>query len=52
MTIHYQNAQHEEKFINNIVHVQNLDNETFEALLENGKTLTLRAERIEGIYKE
>jgi hypothetical protein len=52
MKIHYQNIHKEEKFIDNVVHIQNLDNEIFEVLLENGKTLTLRVEGIEGIYAD
>jgi predicted transcriptional regulator len=52
MKIHYQNIHKEERFIENVIHIQNLDNEIFEALLENGKTLTLRVEGIEGIYAD
>jgi hypothetical protein len=52
MKIHYQNIRKEERFIENVVHIQNLDNEIFEVLLENGKTLTLRVEGIEGIYAD
>ena len=52
MIIHYQNVHKEERFIKNVVHIQNLDNEIFEVLLENGKMLTLRVEGIEGIYAD
>jgi len=52
MKIHYQNKNGEEKFIDNVVHLQNLDNETFEALLSNQKVIYLKVSRIEGIYNE
>jgi len=50
MIIHYQNRNGEEKFIRNVIHLQNIDNNVFEALLEGEKTLILRVDRIEGIY--
>ena len=50
MIIHYQNRNGEEKFIRNVIHLQNIDNNVFEALLEGEKTLILRVNRIEGIY--
>ena len=50
MIIHYQNRNGEEKFIRNVIHLQNIDNDIFEALMKNGKTLMLRVGGIEGIY--
>lgn len=50
MIIHYQNRNGMERVISNVIHFQNIGNETFEALMENGTTLTLRVGRIEGIY--
>ena len=41
MKIHYQNSRGEERFIDGVVHLQNVDNEHLTALLENGKELTL-----------
>jgi len=45
MIIHYQNRNGEEKFIRNVIHLQNIDNDIFEALMKNGKTLMLRQYR-------
>ena len=50
MKIHYQNIHSEEKFIDNVLHIQNIDNEHFEVLLSGGKTLIIRVAGIEGIY--
>lgn len=50
MKIHYQNRLGEEKFIDNVIHLQNIDNETFEALLPEERTLILRVSGIKGIY--
>ena len=50
MIVHYQNRHGMERFISNVIHFQNIGNETFEALMKNGTTLTLRVGRIEGIY--
>lgn len=49
MKIHYLNAKGEEVFIDNIMHLQNVDNYTWVAATKSGKELTLRTERIEGI---
>lgn len=49
MKIHYLNAKGEEVFIDNIMHLQNVDNYTWIAATKSGKELTLRTERIEGI---
>lgn len=49
MKIHYLNAAGEEKMIDGVVHLQNVDNETFIATIEGGKELTLRVSRIEGV---
>jgi len=50
MKIHYQNIHGKEKFIDNVIHIQNIDNEKFEVLLNSEKTLTIRVSGIEGIY--
>lgn len=52
MIIHYLNAYGQERFVRDVVHLQNIDNVTFEAYMQNGKVLTLRTERIEGILSE
>ena len=49
MKIHYLNLKGEQRFIDGIIHLQNVDNEHFTALMENGKELTLRVSGIEGI---
>ena len=49
MKIHYQNSRGEERFIDGVMHLQNVDDEHFTALMENGKELTLRVAGIEGI---
>lgn len=50
MTIHYQNGNGEEKFISDVIHLQNVDDRIFIASMKNGAELTLLVERIEGIY--
>lgn len=50
MTIHYQNGNGEEKFISDVIHLQNVDDCIFIASMKNGAELTLLVERIEGIY--
>lgn len=52
MKIHYLNGKGEEVFLTNIMHIQNVDNGIFIAVLRNGKELTLSIDRIEGIYQE
>lgn len=49
MKVHYMNGMNEEKFIDNVAHLQNVDNNIFIATLTNGKDLTLCVNRIEGI---
>lgn len=49
MKIHYQNLSGDERFIDGVIHLQNMDNEHFMALMENGKELKLRISGIEGI---
>ena len=49
MKIHYLNAKGDEKFIDNIMHLQNVDNYTWIATTKSGKELTLKTERIEAI---
>lgn len=50
MTIHYQNGNGEERFISDVIHLQNVDDRVFIASMKNGAELTLLVERIEGIY--
>ena len=50
MIVHYQNRKGEEKMIRNVIHLQNIDNDKWEAVLANGESLTLRTRGIEGIY--
>lgn len=50
MTIHYQNGNGEEKFISDVIHLQNVDDRIFIASMKNGAELTLLVKRIEGIY--
>lgn len=50
MTIHYQNGNGEEKFISDVIHLQNVDDRIFIASMKNGAELTLLVERIDGIY--
>ena len=50
MIIHYQNGNGEEKFISDVIHLQNVDNRIFITSMKNGAELTLLVERIEGIY--
>lgn len=52
MTVHYQNGSGEEVFLSGVVHLQNIDNDKWIALLKNDKELTLLTCRIEGIYHE
>lgn len=49
MKVHYQNIHGNEVFIDGVLHLQNVDNEYFTALMENGSELTLRVSGIEGI---
>ena len=49
MRIHYLNAKGEEVFIDNVIHLQNVDNYTWTATTKSGKELTLKTDRIEGI---
>lgn len=50
MTVHYCNAKGEEVFISDVRHLQNIDDEAWDALMEDGRCLHLRTARIEGIY--
>ena len=49
MKIHYLNLKGDQRFIDGVIHLQNVENEHFTALMENGKELTLRVSGIEGI---
>ena len=50
MIVHYLNSKGEEKFIDGVVHLQNVDNSIFIASMESGGELKLRISGIEGIY--
>ena len=50
MIIHYQNSRGIEQFIRDVIHLQNINNDTWEAVMNNGRSLTLRTAGIEGIY--
>lgn len=52
MVIHYQNAQGEEKFIKNIIHLHNINDNEWEALTDNNKMLRLFTSRIEAVIDE
>ncbi|MFA5307690.1 MAG: hypothetical protein WC365_09635 [Candidatus Babeliales bacterium] len=52
MKIHYQNIRGEEKFLDSVIHIQNVDNETLEITFSNGRTATLMVAGVEGIYDE
>lgn len=49
MFIHYQNAKGEERFLRDVIFVQNIEDGKLEAVLESGAVLTLLWDRIEGI---
>lgn len=49
MKIHYLNSKGEEVFLDEVIHLQNVDNLTWIATTKSGKELTLLTERIEGI---
>lgn len=50
MKIHYLNRDGKERFLNNIIHLQNIDDENFLATLNDGTEYMLKVSRIEGIY--
>lgn len=50
MKVHYKNFEGKEEFIENVIHIQNLDDRRMELLLEDGKEFILLIENIEGIY--
>ena len=50
MEIDYLNYKGEREVIRGVSHLQNIDNERFVALFNNGKERTLRIGRIEGIW--
>jgi len=52
MTVHYQNRNGEEVMISGVVHLQNVDDNIFIALMEEDKELKLLVSGIEGIYHE
>lgn len=52
MVVHYMNRKGEEKRIRNVIHLQNIEEGVFEALLDNDRTLTLLVDKIEAIYDE
>lgn len=54
MIIRYRNRKGKERIIRNVIHIQNIDNEFIEALVDSDdeETLTLRIEGIEEIFVE
>ena len=48
MIIHYQNSKGTEQFIRDVIHLQNIDNYKWEAVMDNGRSLTLRTAGIGG----
>lgn len=50
MKVHYLNRDGKERFLNNIIHLQNIDDENFLATLNDGTEYNLKVSRIEGIY--
>lgn len=52
MIIHYENKHGEEKLLRNIIAMQNIDNEEWEAITEDNTTLHLFTDRIEMILDE
>ncbi len=49
MKIHYLNKRGQEKIIDGVIHLQNVDDFVFRALMRDGSELTLRVSGIEGI---
>ena len=52
MTVHYQNANGEEKLLKHIVALQNINDDEWEAITDNNKTLRLFTSRIEMILDD
>lgn len=52
MIIHYMNAKGEEKTLTNIIFMQNINNDEWEAITEDNKILTLVTSRIEAVFDE
>lgn len=52
MIVHYQNSQGEEKLLRHIFALQNIDDNEWEAITDNNKTLRLFTSRIEMILDE
>ena len=52
MIIHYENKKGEEKLLKNIIALQNVNNEEWEAITYDNKTLHLFTHRIEMILDE
>lgn len=50
MNIHYQNSKGEEKCLTNIIFLQNIDNDEWEAITEDNKIFTLFTARIEAVF--
>ena len=49
MIIHYQDDKGEEVFLRNVMHIQNIDNEEWEAITEQGEVYIMRTGQIEGV---
>lgn len=52
MIIHYETKQGEEKLLRNIIALQNINDEEWEAITDSDKTLRLFTRRIEMILDE
>lgn len=52
MIIRYMNAKGEEKILANIIFMQNINNDEWEAITEDNKILTLVTSRIEAVMEE
>ncbi len=50
MTIHYQKANGDEVMLSGVIHLQNMDDNKWVALMDDDRELTLLTCRIEGIY--
>ena len=50
MKIHYQTKNGEEKFLDNVIHLQNVDNEHLIVTFANGNEITLNICGLEGVF--
>jgi hypothetical protein len=52
MIVHYENSSGEEKLLKNIIALQNIDDDEWEAITNNNKSLRLFTSRIEMILDD